>query len=44
MQDRYVVPELRLVGEADEIVLGASAFGDDFLSQQIIGDLEFGGD
>ena len=44
MQDRYVVPELRLVGEADEIVLGNVAPGEDFLGQQIIGDLEFGGD
>jgi hypothetical protein len=41
MQDRYVAPELKLVGEADEVVLGMPGPGDDVLGEQIVGDLEF---
>jgi hypothetical protein len=41
MHDRYVVPELKLVGEAGEVVLGMPGPGDDALGEMIIGDLEF---
>ena len=41
MQDHYVAPELNLVGEADEIVLGQPGAGDDWLGEQIVGDQEF---
>jgi hypothetical protein len=41
MQNRYVAPELKLVGEADEVVLGMLGVGDDYLGQQVVGDLEF---
>jgi hypothetical protein len=41
MHDRYVAPELKLVGEADEVVLGMAGVGGDLLGEQIVGDLEF---
>jgi hypothetical protein len=41
MLDRYVAPELKLVGEADEVVLGIAGLGEDALGEQIVGDLEF---
>jgi len=41
MQDRYVAPELRLVGEADEVVLGIAGVGADALGELIVGDMEF---
>lgn len=41
MQDLYVAPELKLVGEADEVVLGIPGAGADVFGELIVGDLEF---
>ncbi len=41
MQDQYLAPELKLIGEAADVVLGIPGGGDDLLGEQIIGDLEF---
>jgi hypothetical protein len=41
MQDRYVAPELKLVGDADKVVLGITGAGADALGEMIVGDLEF---
>ena len=32
MQKKYEVPELTLIGQADEVVMGVSPFGDDICS------------
>ncbi len=41
MQDQYVAPELKLSGEAADVVLGIPGPGEDLLGDQVIGDLEF---
>jgi hypothetical protein len=33
MEKQYEAPELTLIGEADEVVLGVSGGGDDYLGQ-----------
>jgi hypothetical protein len=41
MQEKYVAPELTLVGETDQVVLGSTGIGTDFRSQLIPPDMEF---
>ena len=41
MQDQYVAPELKLIGEAADVVLGIPGGGGDYLGDVIVGDLEF---
>ena len=41
MEKKYVAPELKLAGEADEIVLGGGAGGLDFSAEDIWGDVEY---
>jgi hypothetical protein len=40
MQNKYEAPELTLIGEADEVVMGLGTFGDD-LPLQTVPDFEF---
>ena len=40
----YEKPELKLVGEAHDIVLGNCAFGGDPSNEEVIGDMEFEAD
>jgi hypothetical protein len=44
MQDQYVAPELKLVGEASEVVLGCPGPGGDMIGESIVGDMEFQAD
>jgi hypothetical protein len=41
MQKQYVAPELKLVGEADQVVLGSNRIGFDFDSQMMPCVMEF---
>ena len=41
MQDQYTAPELKLVGDTDDVVLGLPGMGPDFLGNYIIGENEF---
>jgi len=41
MQKQYVAPELKLVGETDEVVLGSMRVGFDFDSERSPGRMEF---
>jgi len=41
MQDEYIVPELKLVGNASEVVQGGIGVGADIMSMWIAGVLEF---
>ena len=44
MQEQYTAPQLKLVGNASEVILGSLSVGDDFLSQILILDMEFAED
>jgi hypothetical protein len=41
MQEQYVAPELKLVGETNEVVLGAMRIGGDLYSELMSDDMEF---
>lgn len=41
MHEQYVTPELVLIGEAQDVVLGIPGGGGDYLGDMIIGDFEF---
>ena len=41
MEKRYVAPEVKLAGEAYEVVLGGGAGGVDFAAEEIWSDMEF---
>ena len=41
MQKQYVAPELKLVGDADQVVLGSNRIGFDFDSQMMPCAIEF---
>ncbi len=41
MQERYVAPDLKLVGRADEVVLGSMRVGFDFDSEMMPPGMEF---
>ena len=40
-KEEYTVPELTLVGETTQVVLGVPGVGGDYDSQDIISDFEF---
>ena len=40
MQKKFEAPELTLIGQADEVVMGSSVGGDDY-PQQLAPDFEF---
>jgi hypothetical protein len=44
MQDQYVAPELKLVGEASEVVLGMPGPGGDLIGEAIVAEMEFQAD
>ena len=44
MQEQYTAPQLKLVGNANEVILGSINVGDDFLSQILLPDMEFADD
>ena len=44
MKKNYVAPELRLAGDADEVVLGGGGAGFDFGAEDIWADVEFQAD
>jgi hypothetical protein len=44
MQEQYTAPQLKLVGNAHEVILGSLFVGDDFLSQILVTDMEFAED
>jgi hypothetical protein len=44
MQEQYTAPQLKLVGNANEVILGSLAGGDDFLSQILLPEMEFAED
>ena len=41
MQEEYIVPELKLVGNASEVVLGGIGVGADICSMYTFGVMEF---
>ena len=41
MQEQYIAPELKLVGETDEVVLGLNAIGIDIRDEFMVQDMEF---
>ena len=41
MQEEYIVPELNLVGNASEVVLGGIGVGGDILGMWVDGGMEF---
>ena len=41
MQEQYIVPELKLVGGANEVVLGSMRIGFDLLGQMLPHAMEF---
>ncbi len=41
MQEKYTAPELKLVGPAEEVILGSTGVGNDIAGQIQIPDLEF---
>lgn len=41
MQEQYIAPELRLVGQTDEVVLGLGGVGSDAWGEISIPDMEF---
>jgi hypothetical protein len=44
MQEQYVAPELKLVGNAADVVLGSTGAGGDYMAEAIIEDMEFEAD
>ena len=44
MEEIYVAPELKLVGEANEVILGLAAVGTDIDNQAQLLDMEFESD
>lgn len=44
MQEQYTAPQLKLVGNASEVILGVIHVGDDFLSEILVTDMEFAED
>ncbi len=44
MQQEYVAPELKLAGEANEVVLGLGGAGSDLAGEIIVGHMEFQAD
>jgi hypothetical protein len=43
-KDQYVVPELKLVGNAEDVVFGLGGFGGDFAGELLVPDMEFAAD
>jgi len=41
MQKKYVAPELKLAGEAEEVVLGGAGAGVDYSAEELFADMEF---
>ena len=41
MQEEYIVPELKLVGNASEVVLGGIGVGADIAGMYVFGVMEF---
>jgi hypothetical protein len=41
MQERYIEPELKLVGGVEEVVLGSTQIGTDFFGEQMPHSMEF---
>ncbi len=41
MQEEYVVPEMKLVGNASEVVLGGIGLGGDIAGMYVFGVMEF---
>ena len=41
MQEQYMMPELRIVGKANEVVLGSLGVGGDIRDELLIPDSEF---
>jgi len=41
MQKKYFAPEVRLAGDADEVVLGGGGAGVDYAAEDIWADVEF---
>jgi hypothetical protein len=41
MQEEYIVPELKLVGNASEVVQGGIGVGGDIMSMYVFGVMEF---
>jgi hypothetical protein len=41
MQEQYIEPGLKLVGGADEVVLGSSGIGFDFIGERLPHSMEF---
>ena len=44
MQKKYAAPEVKLAGDADEVVLGGGGVGVDFSAEDIWADAEFQAD
>ena len=44
MQKPYLTPELKAVGEAEEVVLGGGGAGPDFFNEDVWADMEFAED
>jgi hypothetical protein len=44
MQEQYTAPQLKLVGNAHEVILGSMFVGVDFLSEILVSDMEFAED
>jgi hypothetical protein len=44
MQEQYTAPQLKLVGNANEVILGTMNAGVDFLDQILVMDMEFAED
>lgn len=44
MHEQYTAPQLKLVGNAHEVILGTIYVGDDFLSEILVTDMEFAED
>jgi hypothetical protein len=41
MQKKYVAPELKLAGDAEDVVLGGAGAGVDFSAEELFADMEF---
>lgn len=44
MKEQYEAPELKLVGDASDVVLGALGVGADFAGQVLVQEMEFEAD
>lgn len=44
MQEQYTAPQLKLVGNASEVILGTLHVGDDIVNQILVPDMEFAED